>query len=293
MERDAMLRQYALLCDRLPDGIALAEMDEMRGAWYRTKSWRSGTLLEIEAYPLLPPREKERVRAMKPSTEAQRKLNQRNAEKRLLRLAEANFTEKDFYFTGTIEGPDLPDWRAMQKLAQAFIRRWNRARAKAGLENGKYIYVIEGHDDGDRKKRLHWHALLEGGLSREQIKALWNKGRARVDELDARGKEGLAPLMAYLSKGPQGKKRWASSRNLKKPAVSWADRKINGRAAKRIAEEKATSSAALEKLYPGHEVIDIEVRTNPYIPGCYIYARMRKIWTGTDERRTREWKTRS
>ncbi len=276
MEREELLRRYALLCDRLPEGEALAEMDAMRGAYYRTKSYRSGTLLEIEAYPLLPARQREQVKRIQPTSEAQRKLNQRNAEKRMIRLAEANFTERDYYFTGTIEGPDLPSWKAMQRLVRAFIRRWNRARKKAGLENGKYIYVLEGHEDGDRKKRLHWHALLEGGLDRAEIKALWSHGRSRCDELDARGGDGLIPLASYLCKNPQGKRRWAASRNLKKPLVSWADRKISARAARRIADERAASAAALEKLYPGHEVIEVEVRTNPYIPGCYIYARMRR-----------------
>ena len=283
MERDELLRKYALLSDTLPDGEALAEMERMRGVWYRTKSYRSGSLLEIEAYPLLPAFQRETLRRVKPTSEAQARLNQRNAEKRLLRLAEANFMAADYYFTGTIEGPDLPDWKAMQRLARAFLRRWNRARKKAGLENGKYIYVIEGHDDGDRKKRLHWHALLEGGLDRAEIKRLWNLGRARVDELDARGPEGLAPLVKYLSKGPQGKKRWAGSRNLKGPDISWADRKISARTARRIADERAASSAALEKLYPGHEVIDVEVRTNPYVPGCYIYARLRRRAMGNGE----------
>ena len=284
MDRDELLRQYALFCDRLPDEAALAEMESIRGAWYRTKSIRSGALLEIEAYPMKPARNTERMRKMAPTSEAQARLNQRNAERRLIRLAEANFGEQDFYFTGTIEGPDLPSWRDMQKLAKNFIRRWNRARTKAGLESGKYIYVIEGHDGGDRKKRLHWHALLEGGLGRATIKKLWDKGRSRVDELDTHGPGGLVPLMKYLSKGPQGKRRWAASKNLKKPQISWADRKINARTARRIADERATSSAALEKLYPGYTVQEIEVRTNPYIAGCYIYATMRRKG-GTDHGR--------
>lgn len=288
-----MLRRYAVLCDRLPDGEALDELERMRGVYYRTKSYRSGSLLEIEAYPLLPTFQRERVRRMKPTCEAQAKLNQRNAEKRLIRLAEANFGESDYYFTGTIEGPDLPNWKAMQKLVRAFVRRWNRARRKAGLEPGKYIYVLEGHEDGDRRKRLHWHALLEGGLSRAEIKAQWAHGRSRVDELDARGPEGLIPLAKYLCKSPQGKRRWAASRNLKKPATSWADRKINARAARRIADERAASSAALETLYPGHEVLEIEARTNPYIPGCYIYARMRRIETAKERKeRDRRWRKR-
>lgn len=284
MERDELLRRYAVLCDRLPEGEALDELERMRGVYYRTKSYRSGSLLEIEAYPLLPAFQREQVRRMNPTSEAQARLNQRNAEKRLIRLAEANFGEKDYYFTGTIEGPDLPDWKAMQKLARNFIRRWNRARQKAGLGMGKYIYVLEGHEEGDRRKRLHWHALLEGGLGRAEIKALWAHGRSRVDELDARGPEGLIPLAKYLCKNPQGKRRWAASKNLKKPLVSWADRKISARAARQIADERAASSAALEKLYPGHEVLEVEVRTNPYIPGCYIYARMRR------KERDKRWK---
>lgn len=290
MDRDEIMRRYALLCDRLPDQLALMEMESMRGVWYRTKSIRSGSLLEIEAYPLLPTRQLERVRRIAPTSEAQARLNQRNAEKRLIRLAEANFGESDYYFTGTIEGPDLPDWRSMQRLARNFIRRWNRAREKAGLQAGKYIYVIEGHDDGDRKKRLHWHALLEGGLDRATIKALWAHGRARVDELDTKGPEGLVPLAKYMIKGPQGKRRWAASKNLKKPSVSWADRKISARTARRIADERAASAAALEKLYPGYEVADVEVRSNPYMPGCYIYARLRKIETAQERKeRNRRW----
>lgn len=287
MERDELLRRYAVLCDKMPDEDALAQLEKMRGVYYRTKSYRAGSLLDIEAYPLLPVAQREHVRSTKPTREAQQKLNQRNAEKRLIRLVEANFTEKDFYFTGTLEGPDLPNWEAMQKLVRNFIKRWNRARTRAGLEQGKYIYVLEGHDDGDRKKRLHWHALLEGGLPREQVKALWDKGRSRCDELDPRGPEGLIPVTKYLMKNPQGKRRWAASRNLAKPAISWADRKINARMARRIADERAASSAALEKLYPGYEAMEIEVRTNPYVQGCYIYARMRR------KERERSWSTKT
>ena len=280
MDREELLRRYALLCDRMPDGAALAEMEAMRGVRYRTKSYRSGSLLEIEAHPMLPERITRIVKGSKPTSEAQQKLNQRNAERRLVRLAEANFGENDFYFTGTLEGPDLPDWQAMQKLVKAFIRRWNRARARKGLENGKYIYVLEGHEDGDRKKRLHWHALLEGGLDRTEIKALWSHGRSRCDELETRGPEGLLPLSKYLCKNPQGKRRWCASKNLKQPAISWADKKISARAARRIADERAASCAALEAIYPGYEVLDVETRTNAFIPGVFIYARMRRIWGG-------------
>ena len=273
---DEALRQYELLCDHAPAADELAAMERTRGVWYRTRSIRSGSLLEIQSYPMTGARAARSARRLQPSTEAMKRLNARNAERKLMRLAETNFGKRDYYFTGTIEGPDLPDVDAMQELVVNFIRRLNYLRRKLGLKNSKYIYVLEGHDDGDRKKRLHWHALIEGGVSREQIKALWTHGRARVDELDARGAQGLIPLARYLSKAPQGKKRWARSRNLKEPVESVAERKISSRTAYRIAEGAAERTRALEKLYPGYEVIESEARTNPFLPGCYIYAMMRR-----------------
>lgn len=274
---DATLRQYDLLCERTPGADELAAMDMMRGAWYRTRTIRSGRMLEVEAYPILPARQARAVRRLQPTSEAQARVNRRNAEKRMLRLAEANFGEKDYYFTGTIEGPDLPDVDAMQKLVRNFLRRLNDLRARRGLGNAKYIYVLEGHDAGDRKKRLHWHALIEGGVSREEMKKLWSHGRARVDELDANGAQGLAPLVRYLGKAPQGKKRWARSRNLAEPRESVAERKISARAVRRIADDsQAARAAQMEKLYPGYELEECEVRTNPFVPGAFVYARMRR-----------------
>lgn len=274
---DGMLRQYELLCEGTPDAGDLAAMDQMRGVWYRTRTIRSGAMLEVEAYPMMPERRARAVRRMQPTSEAQRRVNQRHAERRMLRLAEANFGPSDYYFTGTIEGPDLPDVESMQRLVRLFLRRVNDLRRRRGLGNCKYIYVLEGHDAGDRRRRLHWHALIEGGIDRQELKRLWGHGRARCDELDTAGPQGLAPLVRYLSKAPQGKKRWARSRNLREPRESVAERKINARAARRIADDsQAVRAAQLERLYPGYEYMESEARVNPFVPGCYIYAMMRR-----------------
>lgn len=288
---DAMLRQYDLLCEKAPGADELAAMDQMRGVWYRTRTIRSGAMLEVEAYPVTPAHQARAVRCMQPTGEAQARVNRRNAEKKMLRLAEANFGPQDFYFTGTIEGDDLPDWKAMQALARKYIRRMNDLRHAKGLKSAKYIYVLEGHESGDRRKRLHWHALIEGGLTREELKALWAYGRARVDELDTSGPQGLTPLVRYLCKAPQGYHRWACSKGLKQPRATVAERKISARAARKIADDsRMTRAAALEKIYPGYEYVDSEVRTNPVVPGCYIYARMRRADAGQKAGETR-WRT--
>ena len=276
MNEDAIRERYELLCDSVNQEEAAAAADRIRGGYYRTRSIRSGSLLEVQAYPMPARREARALRNMNVSSEAQKKLNQRNAERKLVRLAEANFTEADYYFTGTLEGPQLPDIDGMQALVRAFIRRWRRARAKAGLSKGKYIYVIEGYEEGDRKKRLHFHALMEGGIDRAEIKRMWERGRSSCDELDPRGNEGLIPLARYLSKDPRGKRRWAASKGLKQPEVRIADRKLSARAAKRVAQDVAGRAAALEKIYQGYELIDCEVRSNPYIAGVFVYAVLRR-----------------
>ena len=275
MKRDEWAERYELLCDREDLAGAVTAADKIRGGYYRTRSIRSGTLLEVQCYPMPARGVKKELKKVRPTEEAQRKLNDKNAQRRLIRLAECNFGEEDYYFTGTIEG-ELPTVEGTQKIMRAFLRRWKRAREKLGLKSHKYIYVIEGHDDGDRKKRVHVHAILEGGLDRKVVKAMWDCGRARCDELDKSGKDGLIPLARYLSKDPRGKRRWSASKGLKQPVVRTAERKVTAKKAMRIAEDSAGRAAALEKLYPGYELVEMEVRSNPYIAGVYIYAVMRK-----------------
>lgn len=273
---DAMLEQYEILCDRALDGEGLNAMERARGGFYRTRSIRSGSLLEVEAYPILPKWTAAAVKRLSATPEAIRRNNARRAEKKLTRLIEANFGDGDWFFTGTVEGPDLPTLNGMQARVKRFLRRVNYERRKRGLENARYVYVIEGWEEGSRQKRLHAHMILDGGLDRLTLRRIWGAGRTKVDELDPAGYGGLTALAKYLIKDPRGRKRWAASVGLKKPVETVADRKISDKAAWRIAESPAGAAAALEKLYPGYEHVETEVRGNPYVPGAYIYAVMRK-----------------
>ena len=54
MSRDD-LRGWELLCDQQPNEEALSAMQKMRG-FYRTRTYRSGDLLEVEVYPVIPPK---------------------------------------------------------------------------------------------------------------------------------------------------------------------------------------------------------------------------------------------
>lgn len=276
MAEDRTLRAYALLCDQPPDEDALTAMERARGGYYRTRSIKSGPLLEVEAYPIPARGQAERIRRIPVNREAIARQNARNAEKQLVRLIEGNFGKGDYYFTGTIAGDNLPTVEGMQKLMRRFVARLNYARQKKGIPKCRYVYVIEGAEDGSRKTRIHAHMVLDGLMDRSEVKRIWGRGRAQCDELDPEGYGGLTPLARYMGKNPQGKKRWAASKGLKQPIVRTADRKVTDRKAWQIASDRAGAAAALERLYPGYEHIETEVRTSPYLPGAYIYAVLRR-----------------
>lgn len=293
VKRDELLDRYAVLCDREPDGQTLTLMDRMRGGFYRTRSTRSGGMLEVEAYPMLPPMARAKLRTTHATSEAQANLNRRNAEKRFRRLAEINFRdEQDYYFTGTIEEREdvlLPTLDEVEKIFANFIRRVNYHRKKLGFPNAKYLAVIEGYEENGRQKRLHCHLLIEGGPGRDTMEKLWTEGVAQCRRLV---KAKLDEVCSYLMKDPRGRKRWKYSKgNLEQPIVTYADRKISANAAWRVARDVAGRAAALERLYPGYKIDgDVEVRSNPYIPGAYIYARLRRKETKNERRaRKRRW----
>ena len=130
--------------------------------------------------------------------------------KRFTRLIEANFTEADYYFTGTFEGVKLPTLDEVRKAVKRYIARINYEREKRGLEKARYVYVIEGYEDGSRQQRLHFHMVIDGALDRATLKEIWGGGRTKCEELDPKAYNGLIGLARYLAKDPKGRKRWSS-----------------------------------------------------------------------------------
>ncbi|MBQ1576479.1 MAG: hypothetical protein IIZ83_05915 [Oscillospiraceae bacterium] len=281
------LQRWEMLCDVDVSGETIADPAQVRGAFYRTKSTRSGDMLELDIYPLFGREEKRRLRRHNPTPTAMANLNRRNAEKKFRRLAEINFRHKeDYYFTGTISpgpGRSLPTLEQVNRLYTRFIRRVNYRRKKLGLGPCRHMGVIEGYEEGSRMKRLHVHALIEGGLDRDTMEALWGEGM--ISQCRRLEKPMLDQLCAYLLKDPRGRKRWRYSRNLERPKVTVADRKITARAAWRLYTDAAGRAAALERIYKGYTVEFVEARTNPYMPGVYIAARLWKGGRRGDEQR--------
>lgn len=243
---------------------------------YRVKSVKAGQQLYVDVYPIFGREQAGRAkRAMKQVTrEAQKKINERNAKRRIVQLVNHNFTEKDIALHLTYDNP--PDYEQCQRDVRNFVRRVKRLRKKQGLPEMKYIYVVEDDEFGV-KKRIHAHVVLTGGIAREELERLWARGYANADRLQL-NEQGLEGLARYMVKSQRNRKKWCCSRNLKEPLVRVSDCKLSNARVKRIARGLPNEAKeVLRKAFPGYEYVNCEVHYSDMVDGVMIRAQMRRI----------------
>ena len=242
---------------------------------YREKKIYSGNILEIEIYPISKiERKQKRKKKEKESQRKQKNLNDKNAKKHLIRLLNTNFTDKDLSVTLTYDKENLPQTEEeAKKDVSNYLRRIKTYRKRQGLEDLKYIAVIEYKEHGEGKKaiRLHHHIVISG-VDRDIAEQLWKKGRANADRLkaDEFGYEGLA---RYISKDPKGNKRWTQSRNLKQPIIKVNDYKYSGR---KVYEIARGDKDILINNYTDYLLNEYKQEVNDITAGIHINIKMRK-----------------
>lgn len=245
---------------------------------YREKKYTCGEYLDVYIYPVFETgsRSGKKRKKRKPSTEAQKKLNQRHREEKLARLLHANFTPKGLEIHLTYRVQPENDEEAKRHL-QNFIRRLKRYIAKHGLGVLKYIAITERGKQGGR---YHHHVTIEieKGIDRDVLEQLWTNteghGYANSRRLQF-NEEGLEGLARYVVKSPAGKKSWFASRNLIDPEPKTRDGRISGRKARALAEN-IQDSTRFEELYPGYLMSRTETFHNDVNGGCYLVARFYK-----------------
>ena len=145
---------------------------------YREKRYYCGEYLDVYIYPTYA-QARSRGKRSKPTSAAQKKLNQRHREEKLVRLLHANFTPDDLEIHLTYQHqPESPE--EAQRLLRNYIRRVQRARKKQGLPPLKYIAVTE---KGSKNGRYHHHVTLSGGMDRDELENLWGLGYANSRRL--------------------------------------------------------------------------------------------------------------
>lgn len=242
--------------------------------WYRETRFECGDYLDVALYPVYT-KSVIRAKKAKPTSETQQKLNDTLAENKLIRIANANFTEEDIKLDLTYIEDYHPesDEEAARQLS-IFLRRVKRYRESQGLEPLKYISVTE---KGKRKGRFHHHLIMNGGIDQTELQRIWGKGYIKTAGL-VFDENGIATLVGYMLKQARefmGKKKYSRSRNLIVPQAKSRDNRFSQRQTKELAKD-TTDRAQYEMLYEGYFLSQAQVVYNDANGGTYIYARYYK-----------------
>jgi len=245
---------------------------------YREKRILSGRYLEIKIYPVtLMEANKSRKQKCKLSKPKQQNLNDRNAKEHLIRLINTNFDHRDLAVHLTYSPDHLPDNAEQARTDIAnFIRRVKGYRKKNSLPELRYIAVIECRDLSEARTsiRIHHHIIMSGDMDRDAVEQIWSKGRCNVDRLKP-DESGFEALAHYITKDPQGSKRWCQSKNIKQPEVSVNDHKWSKRKVE-LLSQIPEDREHFQKLYPGFVFTQCKVSDNAVAGGTYITIKMRK-----------------
>lgn len=269
----------------------------MRKNYIREKKiYCSNDYMEVDIYALNgESRDKgaKRSKKVKVSEPKQKNLNDKNAKRYFTQKVHANFKADDLYITLTYTNSTLPKTiEEAEKNIQNYVRRLKRARKKQGLDDLKYISVVEhkSEQEGDEENiRVHHHMIINSGLDRDVVEELWRHRKKKGEKEKKIGlvnavrlqedyASGLTSISKYLVKDSRGKKRWTCSKNLKQPVCRTNDFKYTFRKIEQIAKQPI-DVAYWEKQYKGWTIKDkiggYEARYNEYT-GWSIYIKLRR-----------------
>lgn len=272
-------KDYEFLFDSPCEGLTESAFEALRHKdvfRYRTKTIKSGDVLECEIFPIWNTQKELREARVNTTREAQKNLNAKNARKTLTRKINANFTEEDLCITLTYKGV-VPDEEQARRDIRNYLRRVREYRRKNGLPDLKYIYVIEfdNGDGGRKKKRVHHHVIMSG-MDRDAAEKIWGKGYANTRRLQP-DDYGLEAIARYVVKNPQGGKRWCASRNLIEPKITTADTKLSKRQAEKLVTDFDEAAPLIfGKLFPDYNFNDCMIQRSDFVAGAYIYTRMHR-----------------
>lgn len=280
---------------------------EIRPGWQRgveiqrTRTVKAGSLLYCSSYPIWDTAARrdaqgalKRARERKGTTDAQRRLNARRAQEKLVQLINANFGRGDHLVTCTYaQDKRAPDLATAQRHMRNYLARIKRLCKRRGLPEPEYVYVTEVVTSNRWGTNYHHHMALKADLPRADVENLWTKHHGICNVKVAQPeKEGLTRWARYMAKEPcsienekrraddkvKRSHRWAASKGLKVPPSTEADKKISRRRVEKIAQEiKRDPDLArlhLEACYPGYEVLEMNVKTSEWVTGAYVYAVM-------------------
>lgn len=270
-------KQYMTDLEALFDKHVQGESDDVRTGVlvYRTRTIKSGDMLECITYPVFVNKNAVRAAREKVTGAAQQEINRKNAVRKVERLAQANFGKDALIVTCTYASAPTEEESGHQ--LDLYLQRLRRHAKKNGQEL-KYIAITEVSAQG----RIHHHMLLEG-IDREVAESKWRGGFCNVRKYQRNANQ-FVGIVRYMLKWRSTQdavavcKRIRCSLGLVRPVETVSDHKISIGRMERIAEEAEVQGAmVLQKMYHGYVTLERpEIRRSEYLPGAYMYARMWK-----------------
>lgn len=261
---------------------------------YRTRTTKAGNQLEVDIYPSFY-LQKDVPVEKKGTSPAQKKLNSEKARRYYIALVNENFGKGDYWCTWTYTNANLP--QSMEEAEKNMVKFVNRIKyriKKLGLPDFKYTYVTEWSREkdpktGKEKVRCHHHMTCSGDIDRDLLESLWKLGdRNQTRNIAPDDDAHLTGMATYMSKDPKGKKRWKSSKNLRKPKVTKSYSKFNKKEVNRMVRNENAIKELMEKKYPGYVFLTAQVRFNSHNQGNYIYAKMVKYQTAEPTKKQKQ-----
>ena len=213
----------------------------MRVMWYTVRNFWPG----------------KRGKRFQPTSEVQKKCNERNRMRYLSDLLHLNFTPEDVAFHPTYEERWLPEtFEDALKHRRNFVKRLKRAWAKAtgrGEKECKIFMVTAQSSTG----RVHHHMIMSGGLSFAQITKIWGMGHCDPRQLEF-DENGITGLSHYIAKENERKTKrsWATTKNFIKPEYDKRDGVVTNKDAA-YTDLHPDDVGFIEEKYPGWGVAEI------------------------------------
>ena len=240
---------------------------------YVERITRAGKTIEVDRYFTSQYKKKgiKKGDKVKPTKEEQKKINSKNAERKLRLLLNENFQDGDLHIDfGYVrkKGMEYRTRGEMRKDADIFLRELRKVYKAAGYVL-KYIHVME---IGEKGARHHHLVINRPGIDTKQIQACWKKayeGNSKIhfSPLDTEGD--YSKLAAYLIKytdrtlgteeALQGK-RWNRSKNLVMPEPEY-----------RIVRDRNTYYNE-PKPYKGYYIVKDSIEVGTHSPEFYGYG---------------------
>lgn len=157
----------------------------------------------------------------------------------------------------------------------------------------KYIYCIERrtYKTGERKGKDNWHyhLFVSGGLDAAEMERAWTAG-ARCNCARYQPQTfGLEAAAKYLCKDPQGRKRFACSKNLDRPiTLPPKDGKVTAGTVAKMATQRIDDAVYWERRYKGYRFVRCFARMNPFNGHWYVSVVMYRTeseppaWSGSE-----------